>query len=85
MPAFARSLPADQAHTAATLPARAAALAGSAPSSAFEGHVCPKCLGSGHARAGVCRRCRGDGWLLPRRLTRRLLQERARGLLAMVT
>jgi len=66
MPAFARSLPADQANHADTLPARAAASAGSAPTP-FAGQACPRCNGSGHARSGICRRCQGEGWLVPRR------------------
>jgi hypothetical protein len=49
--------------------------------SAFSGHVCPACCGSGHGRGyRPCGRCHGDGWLVPR-LTRR---QQARAQLAAI-
>ena len=82
MSTFARSLPADQANNAANLPARSAASAGSAPRNPFAGQVCPRCNGSGHARSGVCRRCQGEGWLVPRAGSREMARQAMRRLCA---
>jgi hypothetical protein len=82
MSTFARSLPADQANNAATLPARAAASAGSAPSTPFAGQACPRCNGSGHARVGMCRRCHGEGWLVTRAGSREMARQAMHSLCA---